>query len=224
MKLILNIDTALDHASVCLSIEDTVVNMVANKNQKDHAAWLHEAIKGLLNESGYTIKDLNAVAVSIGPGSYTGLRVGLSSAKGICYAQQIPLIAVDTLEMMAFAAKDEETDLICPVIDARRMEVFTAVYDKTLKSVIPPAAMIVDQNSFSSLLDTNRIFFFGNGSEKMRTLISNKNAVWGDVWGNSSHLAQLSFKKFLQKEFADLAYSEPLYTKEFYFPLRNTSV
>jgi tRNA threonylcarbamoyladenosine biosynthesis protein TsaB len=120
MSLILNIDTALDTASVCLANQKEVLQFSVNEDQKDHAAWLHQTIAELLQKGGYSIKDLDAVAVSIGPGSYTGLRVGLATAKGFCYALQIPLITVNTLKLIAFAAKDEAIDLICPMIDARR--------------------------------------------------------------------------------------------------------
>jgi tRNA threonylcarbamoyladenosine biosynthesis protein TsaB len=224
LSLILNIDTALDQASVSLGREGMSLGMMTSEQQKDHASWLHVSMVKLLADAGFDVKDLEGVAVSIGPGSYTGLRVGLSAAKGLCYSLKIPLISVGTLEIMAFAAKDEDADLLCPMIDARRMEVFTAVYDKALKPVLPPQAMVVDKDSFSNLLATRKMLFFGNGSEKLRQLILNNNAIWGFIWGNSSHLSQLSYKKFLQKEFADLAYTEPLYIKEFYSHPGKTSV
>jgi len=224
MSLILNIDTALDIASVCLAKEEEVLGMSVNENQNDHAAWLHMAIAETLQKCGYGMQDIKAVAVSIGPGSYTGLRVGLSTAKGLCYAQHIPLITIGTLDMMAFAAKDGEADLLCPMIDARRMEVFTAVYDKKLNQLYSPRAMIINKNSFAELLSSNSILFSGNGSKKLEILISHKNARFSSMCGNSSHLAQLSYKKFLQNEFAGLAYTEPLYIKEFYFAFRKPSV
>jgi tRNA threonylcarbamoyladenosine biosynthesis protein TsaB len=225
MSLILNIDTSLDHASICLAKDGNSLAMASNQKQMDHASWLHVAINGLLNETGKRIKELNAVAVSIGPGSYTGLRVGLSSAKGICYALGIPLITIGTLDMMTFAAHQHKlADYYCPLIDARRMEVFTATYNRSLEQVKPPHALIIDQHSFDGLLNKGNVYFFGNGSEKLRSLIENKNASWGSIWGNSSHLAQLSFGKFLQKDFSDLAYSEPLYVKEFYSAKPKTSV
>src|SRR5687767_10771942 len=148
MSLILNIDTALDTASVCLANKGEVLHLVVNEFPKDHSGWLHPAISELLQKSGYEIRDLSALAVSIGPGSYTGLRVGLSTAKGFCFALNLPLITIGTLQMMAYSVKDENADLLCPVIDARRNEVFTAVYDKNLEPVLPAQSMIAGENSF----------------------------------------------------------------------------
>jgi tRNA threonylcarbamoyladenosine biosynthesis protein TsaB len=220
MSLILNIDTAVDTASVCLAKDGEVLQFAANETQKDHAAWLHTAIADILQKNGSLLNDLNAVAVSIGPGSYTGLRVGLSSAKGLCYALNIPLVSIGTLEMIAFAAREEDADLICPMIDARRMEVFTAVYDKILQQVMAPHAIVVDENSFASLLLSSKIIFCGNGCKKLQTIILNKNAFFSLIQGDATQLASLSYKHFLEHEFADLAYTEPLYIKEFYSPAR----
>src|SRR5689334_17760726 len=127
MSLVLNIDTAVETASICLSEDRKILQVSINENQKDHAAWLSVAIQNMMINAGYRLNQLHAIGITIGPGSYTGLRVGLSAAKGLCYALNIPLITIGTLEMMAFAAKDEPADLLCPLIDARRMEVFTAL-------------------------------------------------------------------------------------------------
>jgi len=216
MNLILNIDTAVDVASVCLAGDGKVLQYDSNKTLKDHASWLHPAISKLLMDSGFSMPDLKAVAVSIGPGSYTGLRIGLSSAKGICYALNIPLIAIGTLDMMAFAVKDEGGNLICPMIDARRMEVFTALYDKDLKQLTEPSAMVIDENSFSEHLSAKKIIFHGNGSNKLRPIITNSNAVFSPIQANAVHLAELSSPGFIKQEFADLAYIQPLYVKEFF--------
>lgn len=222
MGLILNIDTALDTASVCLARDEEILALAINENQKNQAGWLHLVIDEVLKKNSLTPNQLDAVAVSIGPGSYTGLRVGLATAKGLCYAINIPLIAVSTLKMIAFAAKEEATSLICPMIDARRMEVFTAVYDKELQEKIPPHALIIDESSFAGLLSNSAILFCGNGSKKLQPLISNTNATFSDNISNASHISALSQNCFLQKEFADLAYTEPLYIKEFYSPARKT--
>src|SRR6266513_858318 len=155
MSLILNIDTAIETASITLAQDGKVFRSATNESEKDHAAWIHPAIHILMRESGWQLQNLNAVAVSIGPGSYTGLRIALSTAKGLCYALQIPLVTVGTLEAMAFSAiQNFETSdpyfppedarrtaqgyLFCPMIDARRMEVFTAVYDSSLNEVVKP--------------------------------------------------------------------------------------
>ena len=222
MSLILNIDTAITKASICLAKDQEIVELKINDVQKDHAAWLHTCIAETLKKNSFTASQLQAVAVSIGPGSYTGLRVGLAAAKGLCFALAIPLITVSTLEMIAYAVKEEATNLICPMIDARRMEVYTAVYDKFLQEKKSAAAMIVDETSFSSLLLSENILFCGNGSKKLKSLITNTNAIFSTTESNASHLAALSFNRFLIKGFADLAYTEPLYIKEFYSPDRKT--
>ena len=121
MAILLHIDTALETASVCLSDNEKVIGLAINEKQKDHAAWLHPAILDLVQAAGLTVSDIEAIGISIGPGSYTGLRIGLSAAKGLCYALNIPLITVDTLYMMAHAIEENNADFICPLIDARRM-------------------------------------------------------------------------------------------------------
>jgi len=216
MSLILNIDTALDTASVCLSDNGNVLQLSFSENQKDHASWLHVAIAELLQKKGYVIKDLKAVAVSIGPGSYTGLRVGLAAAKGFCYALHIPLITVNSLKIIAYAVMGEAIDIICPLIDARRMEVFTAVYDKELREKISPHAMILDEKSFAPFLLSGNVLFCGNGVKKLQPLLLNSNGFFSHTISDASHLARLSINCYKNKEFADLAYAEPLYLKEFY--------
>lgn len=216
MSLILNIDTALDNASVCLSKDGNVLQISYNENQKDHASWLHTAIAELLQKNSCKINELHGVAVSIGPGSYTGLRVGLSAAKGFCFALNIPLITVSSLMLIAFAAKEEATDLICPLIDARRMEVFTALYDKNLQEIQSAHSLVLDEKSFASVLLNNKVHFCGNGIAKLKPIIADHNANYCNINADASHLAYLSLKYYKNKDFADLAYTEPLYIKEFY--------
>lgn len=220
MSLILNIDTALDTASVCLAKDEEALQLTINKNTKDQGGWLHLTIAEMLEQTGYKPTQLNAVAVSIGPGSYTGLRVGLSAAKGLCYALNIPLIAINTLEIMAFAVKDEAANLICPMIDARRMEVFTAIYDKSMQEKVSAHAQIIDETSFAASLSSSAILFCGTGSKKLQPLITTPNASFSETNSNASHLAELSCNRFRKKQFADLAYTEPLYIKEFYTTAR----
>lgn len=215
MSLILNIDTALETASVCIAKDGKAVQSAGNDNQKDHAAWLHTAVSDIIKKSGYRISQLEAVAVSIGPGSYTGLRVGLAAAKGLCYALHIPLLAINTLEMIALSVKEEAADLICPLVDARRMEVYVAVYDVELREKYSPVAMVIEANSFASFLATHKILFCGSGHRKVQAMISSPNALYSNTISNAEHLAQLSQHYFQLKEFADLAYTEPLYIKEF---------
>jgi tRNA threonylcarbamoyladenosine biosynthesis protein TsaB len=215
---ILCIDTAVQGSSICLLQNDSVVAFAENSDQKESAAWLQVAIKQLLLEQEISMQQLNAVAVSAGPGSYTGLRVSMASAKGLCYALNIPLIALNTLKVMASAALQEKSDLLCPMIDARRMEVFTAVYNKQLEEVIAPHPLILQAASFDQLLSTQTITFFGNGSSKFQTLLQHPNAHFSTLEINATAMASLAFQQFQNKAFADLAYSEPYYGKEFQSP------
>jgi tRNA threonylcarbamoyladenosine biosynthesis protein TsaB len=216
VSYILNIDTAVVSASLCLAKDDQVLKLKVNPSQKDHASWLHVAIKDMMEEAGLSLKELDAIAVSSGPGSYTGLRVSMATAKGLCYALQKPLITVSTLKMMAVAAIDASTDLLCPMIDARRMEVFTAVYDHSLVEILSPVNIILEKESFKEQLHTSSILFFGNGSEKFKSLVTDSNAVFQNLEANAEHMTGLSFSQFEKKEFADLAYAEPYYGKAFY--------
>lgn len=218
MAIILNIDTSVETASVCLAKNGHTLQFSVNNNQKDHASWLHPAIQKAVNDAAISMNDLQAIAVTIGPGSYTGLRVGLSSAKGLCFALNIPLIAINTLEMMAFATKEIEADLLCPLIDARRMEVFMAIYNKQLKEVIEPKAMIVVSTTFDLLLQAGKIVFSGNGSNKIKAIIQHPHAIFTDIKATADNMRELSEKKLTAKDFADTAYIEPFYIKEFYFP------
>jgi tRNA threonylcarbamoyladenosine biosynthesis protein TsaB len=220
MAFILNIDSSAETASVCLSKDGTALLLKKNEMQKDHAAWLHVAIKEMMDEAGYELSAIDAVAVTIGPGSYTGLRVGLSAAKGFCYALDKPLITVNTLLVMASALKNEPAEFLCPMIDARRMEVFTAIYTKDLAEVKPPMALIMDENSFKEELQSNTICFSGSGSKKLKEIIENQNARFSDEKLDAADLAALAEPLFEKKQFADIAYTEPLYLKEFYYPAR----
>ena len=220
MALILNIDTAVEVASISLAKGGQALSIAKNESQKDHASWLHVAIKEMFEKNNLEMGSIDAIAVTGGPGSYTGLRIGMATAKGICYALNKPLIALNTLMVMANAAKDESMDLLCPMIDARRMEVFAAIYTKELQIVKEPAAITLNENSFDEFLLNNSICFFGNGSNKFRLIKKHEKAIFRDIKADASSMISLSEKKFVEKEFADLAYAEPLYLKEFYTPSR----
>jgi tRNA threonylcarbamoyladenosine biosynthesis protein TsaB len=224
VSYILNIDTAVIAASVCLAHNDQPLNEKLNPSQKDHAAWLHLAIHELMQEAGIALHQLDAIAISAGPGSYTGLRVGMSTAKGLCYALQKPLITINTLQMMASAALADTTGWVCPMIDARRMEVFTAIYDDSLKEVLPPVNMILDEHSFEALLSHHYITFFGNGSPKFQNISHIENARFKNIEAHAKHMTGLAFNKLSHQEFADLAYSEPFYGKDFYLPTATPTV
>jgi len=222
VNLILNIDTALETASICLAQDGHPIAYSANHSQKDHAPWLHSAIKKLFVSQNILLAELSAIAVSEGPGSYTGLRVGMSTAKGLCYALNKPLITINTLKMMAYAAQNEGTEFLAPMIDARRMEVFTAIYSRSLTEIISPTNKILDSSTFMNIIDQHTVTFFGNGSEKFKALISHKNAIFKGIDTNATHMIELSKQKDLQKNYADLAYSEPYYGKEFHSTVKHT--
>lgn len=222
MSLILNIDTATASASVSLAFEGKITARLVNEQSMDHAAWIHTAIDELtkINNHAYTLKDIKAVANVSGPGSYTGLRVGMSTAKGICYALNIPLISLNTLKIMAHATNPyvSSSQLLCPMLDARRMEVFSALYDYRLNELISPCPLILEKDSFSDWLSKYEIVFFGNGSNKWKEMVQHENAIFKDGFYTPSDIAGMSYTAFQQSAFSDLAYAEPFYLKEFYTP------
>jgi tRNA threonylcarbamoyladenosine biosynthesis protein TsaB len=220
MALLLCIDTSTTHASVALSKDSVLIGIKTNENQRDHASFLQPAIHSLLQEVNHSIKDLAAIAVTSGPGSYTGLRVGFASAKGLAYALDIPLISIETTLVMSAAAlsnvKHEKVDLLCPMIDARRMEVFTALYSNGLEPVSSISAVILSAESFAKQLGTSRILFFGDGSPKWQTICNHPNAIIRDIKWNAADMVVLAGQLFEQKNFSSLAYSVPGYGKEFH--------
>ena len=227
--MILNIDTATEQASVCIARGGDVLRTIINDQQKDHAAWVQVAISTLLQQEGCTIKDVQAVAVTEGPGSYTGLRVGMATAKGLCYALQIPLITVNTLMVMANGVKMEWLPLdnqsqavfLCPMIDARRMEVFTAVYNEALQEIIAPQAMVLDAFSYKDALNSYPLLCFGSGCSKWKVISRYPNIQFinGQI-DMAKSLAKLATGLHLQQKYADLAYAEPVYLKEFYSQIK----
>ena len=223
MALILNIDTCSDEAFVSLALDENVIATQTNPEQKNHAAFLQPAIERLMNKTKKSLTELNAIAVVSGPGSYTGLRVGLASAKGLCYALNKPLLFVNTLYLMAYAGKthtaptiNPEPKLFCPMVDARRMEVFTCLYNERLELQQPPQAMILNELSFIEYVDNQPVLFFGNGSEKFKTAVNSSNALFANVIYTADDMAVLSQKAFEDKNFQDLAYSVPEYIKDFF--------
>jgi tRNA threonylcarbamoyladenosine biosynthesis protein TsaB len=218
MALILNIDTAQEQAGLFLASDGKVLESSFHHTAHDHASWIHEAIREIVSRAGITLKELQAVAITAGPGSYTGLRIGMATAKGLCYALGVPLIMVSTLKVMAAAVRDTaaEYDLICPMIDARRMEVFMGIYRKDLSELCAPRSFILEYDFFLTLLDENRIIFCGSGTEKWKKICDHANAYFFAGQINSSTLASLSYELFQQKTFTDLTYAEPDYLKDFY--------
>lgn len=224
MALILSIDTALEEATVCLAEGNMVLAMKKNDRQHDHAAWIHQSVADLFRETGRLVNLLDAVAVTAGPGSYTGLRVGMATAKGICYAMNIPLITESALRLLAERVKREVAIrsvhqfpvLICPMIDARRMEVFTCLFDLDLKEHMEAQAVILDEGSLRSELENHIIIFCGNGSKKWQNLCMHKHAVFVDAAHDAGDLALAAAEKYIQGTFSDLAYAEPAYLKTFF--------
>ena len=225
MALLLNIDTATEHASVCLSKDANILGLIESTEQKNHASFVQPAIEKIMNDSGFSLQDIDAVAVTAGPGSYTGLRVGLASAKGICYALDKPLILRNTLEVMAIAIVNyyrkinqaiPSESLLFPMIDARRMEVFTALYTDGLQELKSPHALILDMSYFEEILNKAAVIFSGSGHLKLKPIISHANASFCEVQHNAADLADLAHSSFSSKQFANLAYCEPLYVKEFF--------
>jgi len=216
MALILNINTAINPASVCLARDSQTLSFAQSTHQKEHASWLHLAVKQIIADAGTNLKDTEAIAVTAGPGSYTGLRIGLAAAKGLSFALDIPLIVINLLEMMAQAITTEIADFYCPVVDARRMEVFMAVYGRNMDTIISPCAMIVKPDSFYSLQERGKIIFVGDGCDKIKKIIPASNVIFTDKEVTAMDMVELSANNFREKRFADIAYSEPFYLKEFY--------
>ncbi len=219
MSYILNIHTATETAMVSLIKNNAIAATLTNTGSRLHATFLHNAIKRLMEQQNISIKDVNAIGVSVGPGSYTGIRIGLAAAKGLCYALQVPLITYNSLELFALSAIQASKNaaaLYCPMIDARRMEVYASVYDCGMKEILAPAAIILDKNTFEDLLSVNRIYFIGSGSKKFEIMINNDNAVFLPNEISEEAIANISIQKFENKNFETLVNAEPLYIKDFF--------
>lgn len=231
MALILSLETSTTFCSAALH-EDGV--LLAGKDVRiplSASSQLAPVIDQLLKDSKVSAKQIKAVAVASGPGSYTGLRIGVATAKGICYALQIPLIAINTLELMSYqfihssisqslfvndpSAVVGDT-LLCPMLDARRMEVYCLIADLALNIILPTQAKVIDAESFNDLLDRKTIYFFGNGADKCREMIKHSNAKFIDgIHPSASQLGELAYRNFMKNEFENLSLFEPHYLKEF---------
>ena len=219
---ILYIETATDVCSVALSRGMEIIGLQEEAGGNNHAKHLLPFVDEVLKQGGCTVKDLNGVAVSIGPGSYTGLRIGVSTAKGIAYTAGIPVMAVSTLESIAQGAKllwiesfDEQPQII-PMLDARRMEVFTTRYDFNMQLLEDVSSKIVDENTFAELLSEQKMLFCGNGMPKCRELLSAfPNARFVDAPVSAKNMLSAALRKWQQQEFENVAYFEPFYLKEY---------
>lgn len=220
MASILLIETATDVCSVGLSVNGQLVACKESFIKNEHAAMLQVLVDRTLIEANSTFKQLDAIAISIGPGSYTGLRVGLSAAKGYCFALDIPLIAINTLESLAFQGLQNQmftkNGLLIPMIDARRMEVYTGIWNDELMNIKPISPEIIDENSFQDLLDTQICYVMGTGAEKFKKVCKSPNLVFlNDIQSSVRGMNSIADDLFEKNQFADIAYIEPFYLKEF---------
>lgn len=222
MTLILSIETATPVCSVALATDKKIIGVKESTKKNSHSEIVTVFIDELLKENKLTFSDLNAVVVSKGPGSYTGLRIGVSTAKGICYALDIPLISVNTLQSLSIGASmDYQIDgglqhLFCPMLDARRMEVYCALYDKNNHEVRETKAEIIEPDAFQTYLEKNKVIFFGDGAEKCKDVIQHPNAVFLDnVFPSAKNMAGIALDKYKKQQFEDVAYFEPFYLKDF---------
>ena len=227
MALILNLDTSTQICSVALASDGKLIGLKESHEEKSHASLLSVFINDILKENSQEVSDLDAVAVSKGPGSYTGLRIGVSTAKGLAYASGVPLIGVDTLSALATgviksnqletgSAEMDESIRLCPMIDARRMEVYTAMFHPSGEIVETISAKIIKEDSYNDILEQNRVVFFGNGSGKCKEVINHPNAIFLEgINTSATHMISLAEIAWQQKIFEDVAYFEPFYLKDF---------
>lgn len=222
MTLILSIETATEVCSVALQENDKCLASKHLYTAQSHSLMLTTLIDDILKITQKTYQDLSAIAVSKGPGSYTGLRIGTATAKGLCYALNIPLLAINSLEAMTWQCISQvgslaEEYFFCPMIDARRMEVYCLIADNSLQVIENTQAKIIENTSFSELLSQKKVLFFGNGAKKCKEVFANqKNALFiDDFFPNAESVAFLAEKKYQKQVLEDLAYFEPYYLKDF---------
>ena len=221
MAKILHIETSAAYCSVSIAVDGIGVSEATATAVNDHIGHLTLLIEKVCASSAIPLKQMDAVAVSSGPGSYTGLRIGVSTAKGICQALNIPLISVNSLESMFYGIKAHFTDknvLFCPLIDARRMEVYTLIADTSGSILVPQQAYIVNEGQLlQDMLTENHIVFFGTGLNKCKELLNHEHAIfYDDFIQTSTSMHFLANRQFLNGNFENIAYFEPLYIKEFY--------
>jgi len=216
--LLLHIETATEICSVALTKGEQVLATLKSDKGNSHTENLFSFIEKVFRESNRKINELDAVVLSIGPGSYTGLRIGASAAKGICYALNLPLIGISTLQSIVFGAMNlinEENILYCPMIDARRMEVYTSFFNDKGKIISEIENKIIDEQSFIAELENNIIVFCGNGMPKFKSLIQHKNARFVETTLLAENMPKPALEKYKNKQFEDVAYFEPYYLKEY---------
>ena len=221
--MILCLETATPVCSVALNASCCTVALRETEGQNAHSEKITNFIREVMETAKIDYRQLDAVAVSKGPGSYTGLRIGVSTAKGICYAAELPLMAIDTLEAMAYGMKAKlgsqiaENDILIPMIDARRMEVYAAIFDANLNKINDTEAMVIDENSFADLRKDHRLWLFGDGAPKLSKLFENQpNISIVEGFKPSAEFMRILAEKALrEQDFVDVAYFEPFYLKDF---------
>lgn len=222
MARILNIETSTDYCSVSISnngnCESLKINIPDPENNKTHSELLAVFVNEIIIGLKIKMTDIDAVAISGGPGSYTGLRIGTSTAKGLCFGANLPLMSLNTIQIMATMARakySQDIDYIIPMIDARRMEVYTSVFDKNLNVVVDTEAKIIDENSFAEYAD-KKVLFCGNGASKCKDVLARDNFVFIDgIFPSAEYMCQLAEQNYSMRNFVDLVYYEPFYLKEF---------
>ena len=224
--MILCLETSTAVCSVALVENGNVIALRESLDGQNHAEKITIFIDEVMKEANVSYRDLDAVATSMGPGSYTGLRIGVSTAKGLCYAMEKPLIAIDTLAAMAWGFRDAETqrrrdaesiDILCPMIDARRMEVYSAFFNEKLERISETSAIVIDENSFMEMKQNSHLYLFGDGADKLASLFENDEniTVVEKFHCSAAYMAELADKAFKNNDFVDTAYFEPFYLKNF---------
>lgn len=220
LNMILCLETATPSCSVALVHDGAVLAFEEDPKGQNHSEKITLFIDAVMKKTGVSYNQLDAVAVSMGPGSYTGLRIGVSTAKGLCYAAEKPLIAIDTLHAMASGGKeiaDSPSPILIPMIDARRMEVYAEIFDGNINKIEETKAVIIDENSFSEYKSQHEVWLFGDGADKCAELFANDNKinVIKDFYCSARYMNRLAQQKLENKDFVDVAYFEPFYLKDF---------
>lgn len=220
MALILNIETSSETCSICLSENGQIVKYIESTEKNGHSTFITPFIDVIIEFVKSENKKLDAVAFSEGPGSYTGLRIGLSAAKAVCFAYDIPLICIPTLKIVTAAAikkfkPKKENTFFCPLIDARRMDVYDAVYDVNFNEIYPVINRTIEANSYNNILNNNVILFFGSGSSKLKPFVYHENAIFLDVKLSSKYMIELSNSFYFDNQFSNLHFTTPNYIKNF---------
>ena len=217
MATILNIETATKNCSVSISTNGELLALrELNDGNYSHGENLHVFIEELIKETNISFQDFDAIAVSKGPGSFTGLRIGVSSAKGFCFSLDKPLISIPTLASLAKTIVVKKDSVIVPLLDARRMEVYSSVFNNDYENIRKTQAEIIVENSFLSYLEKSKVYFLGDGAEKCKDIITHENAILLDgYFPSAKQMAALSYEKFQNSDFEDVAYFEPFYLKDF---------